>query len=94
MKAPGFDVLHAIFFKKCWHFLDDSLTSQVFYAIKSKVIPEGWNDTVIVSIPKVENPKLTTHYRPIILCNLLYKVISKVIAIHLKFVLEDIILQS
>ncbi|XP_051217512.1 uncharacterized protein [Lolium perenne] len=74
MKAPGSDGLHAIFFKKCGHILGDILTSEVLEAISNKSIPDGWNDTVIVLIPKVENPELVTQYRPISLCNVLYKI--------------------
>jgi hypothetical protein len=93
MKAPGVDGLHAIFFKKCWDFLGDSLISEVLNAINNKIIPDGWNDTIIVLIPKVENPELITQYRPISLCNVLYKVISKMIALWLKHVLDDVISQ-
>ena len=60
-------------------------------AINNKVIPSGWNDTVIVLIPIVENPEMITQYRPISLCNVLYKVISKMIALRLKKVLDDVI---
>ena len=91
MKAPGTDGLHAIFFKKRWNILGDSLTTKVLEAVNTKVIPEGWNDTVIVLIPKVQTPELVTQYRPISLCNVLYKVISKMIASRLKHVLDDII---
>ena len=48
MKAPGTDGFHAIFFKKCWHIFGDVLTAEVLKAINDKVIPEGWNDTVII----------------------------------------------
>lgn len=57
LKAPGTDGLHAIFFKKCWHIIGDELTSEVLKAINEKVIPDGWNDTVIVLIPKVDEPE-------------------------------------
>jgi hypothetical protein len=52
MKAPGNDGLHALFFKKCWHVFGGILTEEVLQAINTKVIPDGWNDTVIVLIPK------------------------------------------
>jgi hypothetical protein len=55
------------------------------------VIPEGWNNTTIVLIPKVDSPEKVTQFRPISLCNVLYKVISKVIAKRLKTILPEII---
>jgi hypothetical protein len=91
MKVPGTDVLHAIFFKKCWHILGDILTQEVLMAINNKIIPYGWNDTVIVLIPKVESPETISQYRPISLCNVLYKVISKMIAFRLKHILDEVI---
>lgn len=63
----------------------------VLEAINRKVIAEGWNGTAIVLIPKVESPELITQYRPISLCNVLYKVISKMIALRIKSILDDII---
>jgi hypothetical protein len=91
MKAPGVDGLHAIFFKKRWHILGEALTKEVLDAINDKVIPDDWNATVIILIPKVESQEFITKYRPINLCNVLYKVISKMIAFRLKQVLDEVI---
>ena len=63
----------------------------VLEAINRKVIAEGWNGTAIVLIPKVESPELITQYRLISMCNVLYKVISKMIALRIKSILDDII---
>lgn len=42
------------------------------------------NKTFIVLIPKVYDPKSMGGFRPISLCNVLYKIISKVMANKLK----------
>jgi hypothetical protein len=49
---------------------------------------------VIVLIPKIKNPERIKDLRPISLCNLVFKIVSKVIACRLKEVLDDIISQS
>jgi hypothetical protein len=71
--------------------LGTSLTKEVVDAINDKIIPDGWNDKVIVLILKVESPEKISQYRPISLCNVLYKVISKMIALRLKYILDDVI---
>ena len=91
IKAPGPDGLHAIFFKKYWHIIGDEITKEVLLAINSRKVPAEWNGTTIVLIPKVENPINVTQFRPISLCNVLYKIASKVISNRLKQILPDVI---
>ena len=73
LKAPGPYGLHAIFYKKFWHLIGDDLTKEVLYAVSSGVIPEGWNTTTIVLIPKVDTPENVSQFRPISLCNVVTK---------------------
>ena len=49
------------------------------------------NHINILLIPKMKNTEKMSKFRPISLCNVMYKVISKVLANRLKQVLPDII---
>jgi hypothetical protein len=80
-----------VFYKRFWHLLGDDLVHEVLAAVNTCTIPKGWNDTTIVLIPKVKVPEKVTQLRPISLCNVVYKVISKMIATRLKGLLPEII---
>lgn len=54
-------------------------------------LPAEVNDTLLVLILKVSNPQELSQYCPISLCNVLYKICSKIMANRLRPVLDDII---
>lgn len=94
LKAPGVDDIHAVFYKRFWHLLGDKVKTEVLGELNGGDMPGGWNDTIIVLIPKVDRPEKFKDLRPISLCMVLYKLISKVVANGLKVVLPDIISPS
>jgi hypothetical protein len=91
LKAPGPDGLHAIFYKKFWDVCGVEITHEVLQALISGTIPDGWNDTTVVLIPKIDIPELVSQFRPISLCNVIYKIISKMLVGRLKGILPDVI---
>lgn len=52
------------------------------------------NDIVVVLIPKIKDHKDMTYFRPISLCKVIFKIISKVLANRLKVVLLSCISQK
>ena len=54
-------------------------------------MPQGWNETAVVLIPKVIEPERIKDPRPISLCNVVDKIASKVLANRLKNVLLEVI---
>lgn len=57
-------------------------------------MPEGVNETSIVLIPKVHQPETLKDFRPISLCNVIYKVVSKCLVNRLRPLLQNIISPS
>lgn len=94
LKAPSPDGLHAVFYKRFWELLGEDLVKEVLEAVNNKLVPSGWNDTTIVLIPKVNCPDKVTQFRPISLCNVVYKSILKMLADRLKGILPEIIGQQ
>lgn len=52
---------------------------------------EGVNNTLITIMPKVTNAKRIGDFKPISLCNVIYKIVAKNLANWLKFILPKII---
>jgi hypothetical protein len=84
LKAPGADGMPAVVYKRFWGTVGETVVKEVLQVLRGGSIPEGWNETIVVLIPKVQNPDRMKDLRPISLCNVVYKLISKVIANRLK----------
>jgi hypothetical protein len=94
LKALGADGMLAIFYKRFWQLVGEKVKKEVLDVLNGSDMPQGWNDIVIVLIPKTKQPEKLKDLRPISLCNVLYKLISKVLANRLKNILPEIISPS
>ena len=84
LKAPGPDGLPPLFYQKFWTSIGEDVSSAILNCLNSGFIPPSINRTFITLIPKVKSPTVVFEFRPIALCNVIYKLASKVIEINLK----------
>lgn len=71
--------------------INQDVKTSVLSWLNSGTIPYPINHTFITLIPKTTYPEYVHEYRPISLCNVLYKIFSKVLANRLKKILPSII---
>ncbi|KAA3480785.1 reverse transcriptase [Gossypium australe] len=90
-KAPGEDGLPAIFYQKCWPIIGEDVANYCLQQLNKGMDVSLINKTNIVLIPKVSIPINISQFRPISLCNVIYKVIAKAIANRLRLVLHKCI---
>ena len=93
-KVPGPDGMSPIFYKHYWDIVGPEVVNCVLSSLNSGRMPCSLNETYLCLIPKVKSPQKITEFRPINLCNVLYKLISKVLANRLKRVLDAVIDES
>ena len=86
-KALGPDGMNALFYQKFWHIVGNDVITAMLDFLNTSNMRSKINFTHIVLIPKVKSPKRMFDYKPISLCNVIYKVISKVLANRLKIIL-------
>ena len=90
-KAPRPDGMSPLFFQKFWYLIKEDTFKAIQSFFHSGHMLKAVNHTIISLIPKVENPTEIKQFRPISLCNVLYKIISKILSNRLKKVLDNCI---
>eukprot|EP00253_Pinus_taeda_P005412 PITA_05412 len=80
-KAPGPDGFTSNFFHYFWELIKWEVWQVAEESRSMRWMYPGLNATFIALIPKSEESNKPDKYRPIALCNIIYKIISKVVAL-------------
>ena len=91
LKPPSSDGMRPLFYQHYWDTIGNDVTQSVLHFLNSACLPENLNHTFITLIPKKNSPEYASDFRPISLCNVLYKIFSKVLANNIKKILPKII---
>ena len=91
LKVPRPDSLQTSFYKKYWKIVGKSVCKMIKALFFNGHMLKDINKTFITLIPKSNNPESTNHFRPISLCNICCKIITKILANRVKHLLSKII---
>lgn len=83
-KSRGPDGFTTDFFQYCWEIIKLDVWEVVESSRKSRSILLAINSTFLTLIPKTDKPVEPSNFIPISLYNVIYKIISKIIALKLK----------
>ncbi|GJS81365.1 RNA-directed DNA polymerase, eukaryota [Tanacetum coccineum] len=90
-KSLGPDGFTFEFFRKYWDSIGPDMCVAVEWFFRHNSFAKGCNASFITLIPKSQDPKTVSDFRPISLIGSLYKVVTKILAIRLSSVISDLI---
>ncbi|KAL6584555.1 hypothetical protein OROMI_003844 [Orobanche minor] len=87
-RAAGADGFTAKFYKCSWHIIGSDIVDAIQDFFLNGRLLKSLNASLITLIPKSQTANSIRDYRPIACCNVLYKIISKVITNRLGKVMQ------
>jgi hypothetical protein len=90
-KAPGLNGFTDLIYQKCWSIVKMVVLNCVRNFFQKNHLLKEQNHTFIALIPKQLDPFSVNHFRPISLCNIIYKIIFKTLANKFKSLLHHFI---
>ncbi|KAK4382267.1 hypothetical protein Sango_2888500 [Sesamum angolense] len=93
-KAPGVDGFSSGFFKAAWPVVGEEVSSAIIDFFKTGRLLKQLNATLLTLIPKVRTPHSVVEFRPISCCNVMYKVITKILVSWIRESLDLLISPS
>ena len=93
-KILGPDGMPPLLFQHFWSTIGGIFTKIVLDFLNFGIYPPKFNEIQIVLVPKIKDLIRITDYHPISICNVVYKLASKILANRLKKILLSIIGES
>lgn len=90
-KAPSLDGFPMFFFQDFWDIVGKDVSNGVKEFFGARRILKEINGTFITLIPKTQGVDSMDKFRPIILCNSFYKIISKVLTSRILTIFPSLI---
>lgn len=94
LKAPSTDGFPTHFYQRNWEVQKKEIVDVVLEFFVSGVMRGAVNDVAVVLISKVPRTKELKEFRPISLCNVIYKIVSKCLVNRLWPLLTDLISEN
>ncbi|GMI89666.1 hypothetical protein HRI_002635900 [Hibiscus trionum] len=88
LKAAGNDGFGALFYQKLWDLVGSNVSDYCIGLLNGSFPMESVDCINVVLVSKTNNPSSMLHDRPISLCNVLYKLASKVLVLRFQNVLH------
>ena len=89
--TPGPDGFSATFYQACWTIVGMDVTAAVQQFFNGAFLPRSITATSIALIPKKALPETWADYRPISLCNVINKIITKILTARISPILPLVI---
>ncbi|KAL0373036.1 UNVERIFIED_CONTAM: hypothetical protein Scaly_0985200 [Sesamum calycinum] len=93
-KAPGPDGFFSGFFKAAWPIVGEEVSKAIIDFFTTGCLLKQLNATLLTLIPKVRTPHSVADFRPISCCNVIYKVITKILVSRIREILDLLISPS
>lgn len=90
-KYPGPNGFSSYSYQRHWDIVKDSVTSHCLKLLNNDFDLSSINHTLIALIPKANNSRKMSEFRPISHCNAIYKIVTRCLANRMKFILDVVV---